>query len=64
MWLQNASAENKEFAQWLLEVGNGSSIDEDGQTIQLYNCINIIPSIGALIDKVYNNTNNGTPHDD
>jgi hypothetical protein len=28
--MQNTSAENKEFAQWLLEVGSGSNIDENG----------------------------------
>ncbi|KAG0560756.1 hypothetical protein KC19_9G010700 [Ceratodon purpureus] len=56
MRLQNASLANREFAQWLLQVGNGSNFDDaSSNMIQLHNWINIVSSIQCLIDNIYNN---------
>ena len=64
MHLQNALLKNRNFAQWLLQVGNGSNFsDLSGSTIQLHSCINIAPSITFLINNIYNNIDNMVTHD-
>ncbi|KAG0580812.1 hypothetical protein KC19_4G201500 [Ceratodon purpureus] len=65
MRLQNASPANKEFAQWLLQIGDGSNFDDaSSNTIQLHNWINIVSSIRCLIDNIYNNIDDMSLHED
>jgi hypothetical protein len=65
MHIQNALLKNRNFAQWLLQVGNGSNFsDLSGSTIHLHSCINIAPSITFFINNIYNNIDNMTTHDD
>ena len=65
MRLQNASPENREFAQWLLQVGDGSYFDDSSSSmIQLHNCINIVSSVRCLIDNIYNNIDDISSHED
>ncbi|KAG0618503.1 hypothetical protein M758_4G069300 [Ceratodon purpureus] len=65
MRLQNASPTNREFAQWLLQVGDGSNFDDaSSNMIQLHNSINIVSSIRCLIDNIYNNIDGMSLHED
>ncbi|KAG0610723.1 hypothetical protein M758_7G086700 [Ceratodon purpureus] len=65
MRLQNASLANREFAQWLLQVGDGSNFDDaSSNMIQLHNWINIVSSIRCLIDNIYNNIDDMPLHED
>ncbi|KAG0586650.1 hypothetical protein KC19_2G106400, partial [Ceratodon purpureus] len=65
MRLQNASPANREFAQWLLQVGDGSNFDDaSSNMIQLHNWINIVSSIRCLIDNIYNNIDDMSLHED
>ncbi|KAG0574270.1 hypothetical protein KC19_VG249600 [Ceratodon purpureus] len=65
MRLQNASLANREFAQWLLQVGDGSNFDDaSSNMIQLHNWINIVSSIRCLIDNIYNNIDDMSLHED
>ncbi|KAG0588920.1 hypothetical protein KC19_2G278400 [Ceratodon purpureus] len=65
MRLQNASFANRIFAQWLLQLGDGSNFDDaSSNMIQLHNWINIVSSIRCLIDNIYNNIDDMSLHED
>lgn len=52
----DARINNRDFAAWLLEVGSGSNIEDDGITLKLHGGINKALPLNALIDQIYNDT--------
>ncbi|CAG8656177.1 8937_t:CDS:10, partial [Ambispora leptoticha] len=56
------SEENKHFANWLLNVGNGLNIELDNRII-LSEHMKVDPDISSLINKIYPNIQLGAPND-
>lgn len=52
--LSDATTDNRDFAAWLLEMGDGSNVEDDNMTFSLHQCITIAPSFDSFIDHVYN----------
>ncbi|CAG8851372.1 35437_t:CDS:2, partial [Gigaspora margarita] len=55
MRLESESDENKSFANWLLDVGNGSNTSQLQNTILLPEYMKVGPDIQSLIKAVYSN---------
>lgn len=54
----SSTMDNKDFAAWLLKVGDGFHVENDNIMFLLHGCIKIAPSFGGLIDHVYNDLTN------
>lgn len=50
----DATINNRDGVAWLLEVGSGSNIEDDGITLKLHRCINKALPLNTLIDQIYN----------
>ncbi|CAG8844772.1 9123_t:CDS:2, partial [Gigaspora margarita] len=55
MRLESESDENKSFANWLLDIGNGSNTSQLQNTISLPEYMKVGPDIHSLIKAVYPN---------